>query len=1236
MMYQSMTRQELEEELVHVKEKLSKLEDLVGAASGNGGHERLKEKRYKKLFEESRDAVTITNEKGVIEDANDAALQLFGFTRSQMVGLNFRELYEDPITGRKLVNELAACGAVKDFEARLVRNDNIIMDCLLTVTARTNESGSVMGFHGMIRDVSERKAALEALRESEERFRSLSEYSPDIIYTLNHEGAFNYVNPAWEKILGHKPSEVLGRFFTDFVKPDTATFFRRRYKNIRDEKAILKDIDGVMIARDGSEHHFSMSGAPNFNAEGRIVGMVGLLKDITSRIKAENDLKIQKAYAEELIDGAPEAVLILDTEDRVLRVNKEFTRLFGYTPEEAAGRKVNDLLVPDHLKDEGVDYTMRAASGERLETESKRMRKDGELVDVSILATPIRVEGGQIGVYAIYRDITARKKTQNALRDSEEKYGAILENIEDGFYELDFNGNFTFATEVAANIVETPRDEFIGKNFADFCDESEARRLFKVYNDIFITGRPMKQVAYRIILPNGQRKTLEASASLIMDADGRKVGFRGIMRDMTARLNAQRALRESEEKYRTILDNIQEGYFELDLSGNFVFFNDSMLKISGETRESLMGVNYMEYTTPETSQRMFKVFNNMFKTSEPATVTDYEVIRKDGTKRTIELTASLKTNKEGMPSGFRAVARDVTDRNKVLAALRESEERHRTVLETAPDPVIVRDVDGFITYVNPAFTRVFGWTLDECGGTKLAFIPDENVPENLEMLEKIKRGRTFSGIETRRLTKNGDIVDVSISGAVFFNADGEPQGNVVTLQDITERKKAEDELKFVAFHDLLTGLPNRKSFYMCLEDTLTQTRRRKTENMWALLFLDLDRFKQVNDTLGHDVGDVLLKAVAERVNKCLRESDHFFRLGGDEFTVIITNLNKGIDVAKVADKIRREVAKPFKIKKHEIYTSASIGISVFPTDGADVEVLVKNADMAMYAAKEEKDGYRFYTEEMNRKALERMKLEGALRNAVERDELVLFYQPLVDNQKNILGMEALLRWRHPELGLVPPDQFIPVAEETGAIVPIGTWVLEAACRKVKEWQTKGHEKLFVAVNLSPRQFREPDLVETVFHALNLTGLEPNYLKLEITESSVMDDPEGAIAKMEELKKYGISFAIDDFGTGYSSLSYLKRFPIDTLKIDRSFVTDSMQNRDDQEIIKTIISMAQNLRIETVAEGVETQEQLDFLCSQGCSKMQGYLFSKPLCCDEFEKLLVESNNWISEDICKVEV
>ena len=561
--------------------------------------------------------------------------------------------------------------------------------------------------------------------------------------------------------------------------------------------------------------------------------------------------------------------------------------------------------------------------------------------------------------------------------------------------------------------------------------------------------------------------------------------------------------------------------------------------------------------------------------------------------------------------------------NKLL----KREIQYRTVLESLPDPVMVCDNERRVTYLNSAFSRVLGWNLDETRGQILEFVPDDQLPENSLIFEKIRQGKTISGVETFLLTKDGDRIAVSISGASFFDDQRTLQGGIITIQDITERKKNEDEVRFIAFHDTLTGLPNRKSFYMRLEDKLANSprrgegeRRQEIEVSCALLFLDLNKFKYVNDLLGHDAGDELLKIVAARIQSCMRKNDYLFRFGGDEFTIILGDLKHSSDVAKVAEKVKEAISRQIIINGHDLSISTSIGISMYPEDGEDVETLVKNADMAMYAAKNTKEGYHFFTEEINRAVLERMKMENSLRTALHDDQFRVYYQQLVDKSGRIVGAEALVRWLHPEMGLIKPAEFMPLAEETGAIVPIGKWVLHTACEQVKRWHDMGYEDFYVVVNLSPRQFTDPNLVETVEQALQMAEIPPHCLKLEVTESSIMNDPGQASETIQLIRDKGIHFAIDDFGTGYSSLSYLKKFPIDSLKIDRSFVKNTLSNKDDQNIIKTIVAMAASLDMNTVAEGVENIDQHEFLISQGCQTIQGYYHGRPISAKKFGALL----------------
>jgi diguanylate cyclase (GGDEF)-like protein len=488
--------------------------------------------------------------------------------------------------------------------------------------------------------------------------------------------------------------------------------------------------------------------------------------------------------------------------------------------------------------------------------------------------------------------------------------------------------------------------------------------------------------------------------------------------------------------------------------------------------------------------------------------------------------------------------------------------------------------------------------------------------------EVIKTGKTVAIYHKEILGEDKERV-FEIEASPLWNADGTLHGILEVIRNITEDLSAETQLRehrerlhHLVYHDTLTNLPNR----VLLQDRLSRMmiKAKRNNTFVAILFLDLDRFKKINETLGHDVGDKLLLEVARRMENCVRKSDTVARLGGDEFAVLLDDLRDIKFVAVVARKILHALSKPIMIQKYELYATSSIGISLYPNDSEDEDVLLRSADTALYRAKDAgKNNYQFYTADMNTRAFEFLLLESGLRKALDNDELVVHYQPVINlEDKKLIGMEALLRWKHPEKGMVSPADFIPLAEETGLIESIGKWVLRAACAQNKKWQDAGYPPVTMSVNMSARQFNKKNLVETIGEILEETGLRPEYFCIEITESIIMKDVESTITKLNQLHKMGISLSIDDFGTGYSSLNYLKLFPIDNLKIDRSFVFNITSDSTDAAIAASVILLAHSMNLKVTAEGVETNEQLEMLRRQGCDYVQGFFFSKPIAAEKF--------------------
>ncbi len=569
--------------------------------------------------------------------------------------------------------------------------------------------------------------------------------------------------------------------------------------------------------------------------------------------------------------------------------------------------------------------------------------------------------------------------------------------------------------------------------------------------------------------------------------------------------------------------------------------------------------------------------------------------------------------------------RFLEERHKNEQRIWEDKERAQITLQSIGDAVITTNSEGLVEYLNPVAEDLTGWNIAEALGRNLEeifCIIDEESKKPLEN-PVIKCIRQQCIVEpdshAALVSRDGHLVAIEDSASPIKNRAGQIIGAVLVFHDVSEKRNLLKEMTYRAYHDPLTNLPNRVLFNDRLSAALAQCRRSK--HKLAILFIDLDQFKLVNDMMGHVVGDRLLKKVATRIAKCLRESDTVARLGGDEFTVLLHHMQNESDAAKVAQKLLKAMEQPWQVRGQEFHVTASIGISLFPNDGEDAATLLKNADIAMYRAKEQgRNNYQMFTAALNAKIVERLTMENHLRRALKNEEFETYYQPLVNTDgRKIVGVETLLRWHHPEQGLVAPGQFIPFAEETGLIIPIGEWVLRQACIQNVKWQKAGYPPIRVTVNLSACQFQQRDLVENIAKILQETGLDAEWLELEITESALIGDVDFAMSTLKALRDMGVSISIDDFGTGYSSLNYLRKFPIQTLKIDRSFVRDITVNPEDAAIVSTVIVLARNLQIKVVAEGIETEEQLEFLRQRQCTEMQGYLFSRPVPCQEIEAL-----------------
>jgi diguanylate cyclase (GGDEF)-like protein/PAS domain S-box-containing protein len=689
--------------------------------------------------------------------------------------------------------------------------------------------------------------------------------------------------------------------------------------------------------------------------------------------------------------------------------------------------------------------------------------------------------------------------------------------------------------------------------------------------------------------------------------------------DITQRMRAGEELR----RFRMALDSSIDAVYLIDREMmRFVDANETAVTTLGYSAAELLQLGPQDLKPDDGElDRIHRRFDEIIGSDTKVGMIRTVHQRRDGMRFPVEVYLRAFTS-EGRQL-LVAVARDITARLKAEAELRESEERFRAAFDQAAVGLAHITPDGRWLMANNKLCEIVGY--DHAELLKLTYEelshPDDLQDERDMRMKMLTREAGEQSWEKRYRHRNGYYIWVNLTATLVWDEEGQPKYYSIVVEDISRRKQVEVELLHLANHDALTGLPNRSLLLDRLAQAISYSNR--LGGQVAVMLIDLDRFKNVNDSLGHNVGDKIIMEIARRLTPTLRDGDTIARFGGDEFAVLLADVSREETVAIVAQKVLAALSQPVLIDSHELYTSGSIGISIFPKDGHDSQTLLKNADTAMYRAKDAgRNNFQFYASEMNARALDRLKLEGRLRRALQQEEFLLHYQPQMDIATGrIIGMEALLRWQPPGQDMIYPSDFISIAEETGLIVPIGDWVLRTACEQYRKWETVCTVLgIKVAVNLSSRQFKQQNIVKMVSAVLEETGCRADCLELEITESVVMENPEEAAATLQQLSDMGVSLAIDDFGTGYSSLSYLKRFPIDALKIDRSFVRDITTDNDDAAIAKAVIALARSLKLKVIAEGVETVDQLDFLREQRCDHIQGYFLSQPVTAHQIHVLL----------------
>lgn len=862
-----------------------------------------------------------------------------------------------------------------------------------------------------------------------------------------------------------------------------------------------------------------------------------------------------------------------------------------------------------------------------------------------------------------------RDQISKALQTSEERLRMALKASKQGLYDLNVqSGNMIVNAEYALILGYDPQNfrETNGDWIARMHPEDRSAVL-AVYRN-YLAGKTEEfRAEFRQRTRCGQWKWVLSMGKIVeRDTHGQPLRMLGTFSDITERRQSEEQTRKAEREKADLLEEAQQARLTLqrlfeeqtlasaeiertsrllaevlnaasevsiiatDPRGIITVFNRGAEKMLGYSAEEMVGretptvfhlaselqTRYTELGADRGTPIKDFADYMAHATTANAEHREWTYTSKQGEHISVSLVITAMRSPAHGIVGYLGIAQDITERKRQENTLRKLSQ----VVEQSPTAVILTDPQGNIEYANPKFTQTTGYSLTEIHGKnpRLLKSGETSTEEYRDLWTTITAGREWHG-EFHNKRKDGSLFWEHASISPVRNEAGDISHFLAIKEDITDRKRYEEQLQHLATHDNLTGLANRALLQDRLEQSILFAKR--SGRLVAALLLDLDRFKIINDSLGHSFGDRLLQIAADRLRESVRGADTVARLGGDEFVILLAEVANEEDVGKVAKKILDRLTAPFQIADREITVTASLGISIYPQDGEDEETLIRNADIAMYQAKEEGNAFRLYAPEMNIVVHEAMEMETDLRRALDRGELLLHYQPKIDlDSGKITGAEALVRWQHPVRGMIAPGMFIPLAEETGLILPIGEWVLENICLQIKSWQTQGFPLVPIAANLSARQFRNDELVATIQRILQDTGLPPHLLELELTESMIMRNVQTAAETMQELNALGVSLALDDFGTGYSSLNYLRRFPVDCLKIDRSFISDVADDPSAAAVATSIIAIAHSLGLQAVAEGVETEEQLEFLRQCACDSYQGYLYSAPLAVEEFTAML----------------
>ena len=935
---------------------------------------------------------------------------------------------------------------------------------------------------------------------------------------------------------------------------------------------------------------------------------------------AKGPTRIDSDLVREALDRAPVGIAVLSTDGIIRFANRALCEMMGYPRSALEGQPYSAFVPAAELaSDEEHLRTIREGGDPPAAVDTRLTRKDGAQLWIRVSATVIRDPSSEARyIVSAIVDLSEQREKDRSLRQTNSFLAAVVQNAPVAIYTSDLEGAVTFWNPAAERTFGFTAQEVIGR-VPPFIPEGRIDESVEL-RDRVLAGEVLSGLELERRRADGSMIMIHGAAAPLRDETDRVTGLLVACIDVSEARRATAELERHLHFTRALLDAIPSPVFYKDREGRYLAYNRAWSDIFGRGADWIgkTGFDLFDAATAREHQERDRPL------IERPSSTTYEglVPGPDGTAHQMLFNKVSFVDQRGDVAGVIGMVTDVTRYKQTESALEASEARFRVLTESTIDLISVCDADGTMQYQSGALRQLLGFDpADTVGKNVFDLVHRDDVDNVRAAFRRILETRQLTEpMEFRLRHRDGGWRTFESLGTNCL-ANAHIRGIVWNSRDVTDRKVIQQRIQHLAYHDNLTGLPNRG----LLQDRLARSiaRAERSGRKVAVLFIDLDNFKNINDTLGHDVGDELLRQVSRRLTECVRLEDTIARQGGDEFIVLLDNLDDGRNASFVAQKILNALRRPLTLGGTEQHVSGSVGIALYPEDGRDAQTLMKNADTAMFHGKGlGKNTYQYFTAQMNIAVKRRMTLESALRRAVMQKDFVLHYQPQIDLQTGeIVAVEALVRWKTEDSGTVMPGDFIPLAEETGLINEIGEWVLREGCRQAKEWQDMGLAgSRRMAINLSARQFSDKGFLDMVERVLAETGLAPRCLELEITESQVMRQTEGMIQLLNKLAEMGVHLAIDDFGTGYSSLSYLKRLPIQKLKIDQSFVRDITIDPNDTAIVVAIINMAKSLDLETIAEGVETAGQLALLRSKGCQVGQGFLFSVPLPAQELYPLL----------------